>query len=109
VNLSNLTLYVKVTDLAFGGGFTIDRSFNQDDARSSGFGPGLVVLARDTITTDVDGSLMLRRGSGRVDRFTSATGASTLFAVTGNQRHAAPQPRRNLHTAHSHWCTRVFE
>ena len=92
VNLANLTLYVKVTDLAFGGGFTIDRSFNQDDSRASGFGPGWSFSLGDSITADSDGSLMLRRGSGRIDRFTSATGASTLFAVTGTTDTLAHNP-----------------
>ena len=63
VNLSNLTLFVRVTDLAFGGGFTIDRFFNQDDTRSSGFGPGWSFSLGDTITPQSDGSLVLRRGT----------------------------------------------
>jgi YD repeat-containing protein len=82
VNLSNLTLYVKVTDLAFGGGFTIDRSFNQDNASATGFGPGWSFSLGESITTGADGSILLQRGSGRVDVFTSATGSSSLFAVT---------------------------
>ena len=85
VNLSNLTLYVRVNDLAFGGGFTIDRSFNQDDPRSSGFGPGWSFSLGESLTTDTDGSLVLRRGSGRIDRFTSAAGSSSLIAVTGTK------------------------
>src|SRR5262249_44032951 len=83
VNLSNLTLNVKVTDLTFGGGFTIDRSFNQDASAVAGFGPGWAFSLGESLTPDSDGSLRLQRGSGRVDRFTSAAGASTLFAVTG--------------------------
>jgi YD repeat-containing protein len=83
VNLSNLTLFVRVTDLAFGGGFTIDRSFNQDDSRSSGFGPGWSFSLGESLTANSDGSITLRRGTGRVDRFTAASGSSALFAVTG--------------------------
>jgi YD repeat-containing protein len=85
VNLSNLTLYVRVTDLAFGGGFTIDRSFNQDTAgsgASGAFGPGWSFSLGESIVTASDGSIRLLRGNGRVDEFTSATGATTLFAVT---------------------------
>jgi YD repeat-containing protein len=82
VNLSNLTLYVKVTDLAFGGGFAIDRSFNQDSTASAGFGPGWSFTLGETLTPASDGSIRLQRGNGRIDLFTSATGASTLFAVT---------------------------
>jgi YD repeat-containing protein len=85
VNLSNLTLYVKVTDLAFGGGFAIDRSFNQDSSASSAFGPGWAFTLGESITTADDGSIHLLRGNGRVDQFTSATGASALFAVTGTR------------------------
>jgi YD repeat-containing protein len=83
VNLSNLTLFVRVTDLAFGGGFSLDRSYNQDDTRMSGFGPGWSFTLGDTLTTDTDGSLVIRRGTGRIDRFTTASGAASLFAVTG--------------------------
>src|SRR5580765_8227496 len=42
VNLSNLTLFVRVTDLAFGGSapaFAVERVFNMDDSRSGPFGP----------------------------------------------------------------------
>src|SRR5262249_60170625 len=65
------------------GGFTIDRSFNQDASAVAGFGPGWAFSVGESLTPDSDGSLRLQRGSGRVDRFTSAAGASTLFAVTG--------------------------
>jgi YD repeat-containing protein len=82
VNLSNLTLFVRVTDLAFGGGFTIDRSFNQDSPANGGFGPGWSFSLGESIATASDGSIQLLRGNGRLDEFTSATGAATLFAVT---------------------------
>src|SRR5436190_604382 len=64
VNLSNLTLFVKVTDLAFGGGFTIDRSFNQGSGAGlpacglagqeacPAFGPGWSFSLGDSIVTD---------------------------------------------------------
>jgi YD repeat-containing protein len=82
VNLSNLTLFVRVTDLAFGGGFAIDRSFNQDSSAASAFGPGWSFNLGESIATGSDGGIRLLRGNGRVDEFTSATGSSTLFAVT---------------------------
>jgi YD repeat-containing protein len=82
VNLSNLTLYMRVTDLAFGGGFAIDRSFNQDSSATAAFGTGWSFSLGESITTASDGSIRLQRGNGRVDTFTSAAGASTLFAVT---------------------------
>jgi YD repeat-containing protein len=97
VNLANLTLYIRVTDLAFGSNadlpvrpgagqearVTIDRSYNQDDTWSYGFGPGWSFSLGDSISVDPEGSYLLHRGSGRVDRFTPAAGAAALFAVTG--------------------------
>ena len=85
VNAANLTLFVRVTDLAFGGrapGLVLEQSFNGDDARSGVLGTGWSFSLGDSITTDPDGSLVLRRGSGRTDRFTSAVGSTTLFPVT---------------------------
>jgi len=107
VNLSNLTLYIKVTDLAFGGGFTIDRSFNQDDPRSSGFGPGWSFSLGESLTADTDGSLVLRRGSGRIDRFTSAAGSSALFAVTSTRDTLVQNPD-GTYTLSSASGTRTF-
>ena len=85
VNAANLTLFVRVTDLAFGGpapALVLEQSFNGDDTRSGVLGTGWSFSLGDSITTDPDGSLVLRRGSGRTDRFTSAVGSTALFPVT---------------------------
>ena len=84
VNASNLTLFVRTTDLAFPG-LTIEHSFNMDDTRSGTLGTGWAFSLGDTLTTDTDGSMVLRRGSGRIDRFTTADGASAFFAVTSTK------------------------
>ena len=86
VNAANLTLFVRVTDLAFGGpapALTLEHSFNMDDTRGGVLGIGWSFSLGDTITTDADGTLVLRRGSGRTDRFATAAGSSALFPVTG--------------------------
>ena len=85
VNTANLTLFVRVTDLAFGGpapALDLEHSFNGDDTRSGALGNGWSFSLGDTITTDTDGSLVLRRGSGRTDRFATAAGSTALFPVT---------------------------
>ena len=85
VNAANLTLFVRVTDLAFGGpapALVLEHSFNGDDTRSGVLGTGWSFSLGDSITTDPDGSLVLRRGSGRTDRFTSAVGSTALFPIT---------------------------
>jgi YD repeat-containing protein len=89
VNLSNLTLYIRVTDLVFGGpspAFSLERSYNQDDTRSGPFGTGWSFNLGDSLTTDTDGSQVLQRGSGHVDRFAaavpSAAGNGGYFALT---------------------------
>ena len=85
VNLSNLTLFVRVTDLAFGGAapLTLERSYNSDDPHTGPFGPGWSFNLAENLTPDPDGALVLRRGSGRVDRFASAIPGSTqYFAVS---------------------------
>jgi YD repeat-containing protein len=85
VNAANLTLFVRVTDLAFGGpapALTLEHSFNMDDTRGGVLGTGWSFSLGDTITTDPDGTLVLRRGSGRTDRFATAAGSSALFPVT---------------------------
>src|SRR4051794_1541023 len=74
VNASNLTLYVRVTDLAFGGsasGLSLEQAFNQDDTGNGAFGVGWSFNLGDRIVAESDGSLSLPRGSGRVDRFAS--------------------------------------
>ncbi len=89
VNLSNLTLYIRVTDLAFGGpspAFSLDRSYNQDDTRPGPFGTGWSFSLGDSLTSNPDGSQVLRRASGRIDRFApavpSGSGSSGYFALT---------------------------
>jgi YD repeat-containing protein len=85
VNAANLTLFVRVTDLAFGGpapALTLEHSFNMDDTRGGVLGIGWSFSLGDTLTTDPDGTLVLRRGSGRTDRFTTAAGSAALFPVT---------------------------
>ncbi len=86
VNAANLTLFVRVADLAFGGpapALTLEHSFNMDDTRGGVLGIGWSFSLGDTLTTDPDGTLVLRRGSGRTDRFAAAAGSSALFPVTG--------------------------
>ena len=85
VNAANLTLFVRVTDLVFGGpapALTLEQSFNMDDTRGGMLGIGWSFSLGDTITTDPDGTLVLRRGSGRTDRFAAADGSAGLFPVT---------------------------
>jgi len=86
VNASNLTLFVRVTDLVFGGpgpALSLDRSYNLDDPHAGPFGPGWSFNLGESLTPDTDGSLVLRRGSGRMDRFASALPGSTrYFAVS---------------------------
>jgi YD repeat-containing protein len=86
VNTSNLTLFVHVTDLAFGGpapALALDRSYNLDDTHAGPFGPGWSFNLGESLTPDTDGSLVLRRGSGRMDRFASAVpGSTNFFAVS---------------------------
>ena len=85
INAANLTLFVRVTDLAFGGpapALVLEHSFNGDDTRGGVLGIGWSFSLGDSITTDSDGSLVLRRGSGRTDRFTSAVGSTALFPIT---------------------------
>ena len=84
VNSSNLTLFVRVTDLAFGGpapGLALERYFNMDDTRARPFGAGWSFNLGDTLTPDTDGSLLLRRGSGRTDRYVSVSGSVSVPGV----------------------------
>jgi YD repeat-containing protein len=85
VNAANLTLFVRITDLTFGApapALTLEQSFNMDDTRSGVLGIGWSFSLGDSLATDPDGTLVLRRGSGRTDRFVTAAGSSALFPVT---------------------------
>ena len=92
VNASDLTLFVRVTDLVFGGpapAFSFERSYNMGDTRPGPLGAGWSFNLGDSLTTDTDDSLVLRRGSGRIDRFApkvptgpSSGSSSVFFAVT---------------------------
>jgi YD repeat-containing protein len=92
VNASDLTLFIRVTDLVFGGpapAFSFERSYNMGDTRPGPFGAGWSFSLGDSLTTDTDDSLVLRRGSGRMDRFApevptgpSAGSSGAFFAVT---------------------------
>jgi YD repeat-containing protein len=82
VNVSNLTLFVRVTDLPFGGGFALERSFHMDDTRAGAFGVGWSFNLGDSLTIGNDGSVILRRGSGREDSFAAVAAGSALAAVT---------------------------
>jgi YD repeat-containing protein len=85
VNAANLTLFVQVTDLAFGGPsptLTIEHAFNMDDTAAGLLGPGWSFSLGDSLVAQSDGSLVLHRGSGRTDRFAAAAGAAVLFPIT---------------------------
>ena len=78
VNAANLTLFIRVTDLAFGGpapAFSFERSYNMGDTHAGPFGAGWSFSLGDSLTTDTDDSLVLRRASGRIDRFAPAAPA----------------------------------
>jgi YD repeat-containing protein len=78
----------------------LERSFNMDDTRSGVFGAGWSFNLGDTLTPDSDGSLVLRRGSGRIDRFATAAGATAFFAVT-NTRDTLTQAADGSYTLRS--------
>jgi YD repeat-containing protein len=80
VNLSNLTLFVRATDLSFDG-FSLERSWNQDDSRAGPFGIGWTFNLGDSISIASDGTVVLRRGSGRIDRFALSSNG-VYFALT---------------------------
>jgi YD repeat-containing protein len=85
VNASNLTLFVRVVDLAFGGpapALTLEQSYNQDDTSSGALGSGWSFSLGDRIVTESDGSLTVHRSNGRTDRYSTAVGSSALFAIT---------------------------
>jgi YD repeat-containing protein len=88
VNAADLTLFIRVTDLVFGGpapAFSFERSYNMGDTHAGPFGPGWSFSLGDSLTTDTDDSLVLRRASGRIDRFAPAgppASSGAFFAVT---------------------------
>ncbi|MGA2773819.1 MAG: DUF6531 domain-containing protein [Bryobacteraceae bacterium] len=90
VNAADLTLFIRVTDLVFGGpapAFSFERSYNMGDPYAGPwpFGTGWSFSLGDSLTKDTDDSLVLRRGSGRTDRFAPAAppaSSGTFFAVT---------------------------
>ena len=109
VNAADLTLFIRVTDLVFGGpapAFSFERSYNMGDTHAGPFGAGWSFSLGDSLTTDTDDSLVLRRGSGRIDRFAPAVpsgppsaSSSAFFAVTSTTDTLAQNERRHLHPA----------
>jgi YD repeat-containing protein len=88
VSAADLTLFIRVTDLVFGGpapAFSFQRSYDMGDTHAGPFGVGWSFSLGDSLTTDTDDSLVLRRASGRIDRFAPAAPpapSGTFFAVT---------------------------
>ncbi len=88
VNGADLTLFIRVTDLVFGGPaptFSFERSYNMGDTHAGPFGAGWSFSLGDSLTTDTDDSLVLRRASGRTDRFAPGVpfaSSSAFLAVT---------------------------
>ncbi|MEO8594672.1 MAG: DUF6531 domain-containing protein [Candidatus Solibacter sp.] len=110
VNTANLTLFARVTDLAFGGpapSLSLEHSFNMDETGSGLLGKGWSFSLGDTITTAPDGTLILRRGTGRTDRYATATGTSALFPVSGTSDTLERAPDGG-YTLKSGVSTRVF-
>ena len=85
VNTSNLNLFVRVTDLVFGGpapGLTLEHSYNSDAAAGGFAGNGWSFSLGESLTQATDSSWTLQRGSGRVDRFGPAIDPNQFFAIT---------------------------
>jgi YD repeat-containing protein len=102
-----------VTDLAFGGpepALALERSYNMDDRSSGVFGTGWSFSLGDMLTPHLDGSLVLHRDSGRIDRFATAAGAASYFALT-NTRDTLTQPADGTYTLRAAsgmvWCFRA--
>ena len=53
-----------------------------DDTRSALLGAGWSFSLGDALTPDADGSLVLRRGTGRVDRCARVSGVGAFFALS---------------------------
>jgi YD repeat-containing protein len=90
VNTANLNLYVRIVDLTFGApasltaqvSLTLEQSYNSDDQQPGPLGNGWTFSLGDTITQAADSSWVLRRGSGRIDRFGVAIDPTQFFAIT---------------------------
>jgi YD repeat-containing protein len=85
VNTANLNLYAKVLDLSFGGpapAVVLEQSYNSDDRGPGPLGNGWTFNLGDTLTAAPDSSWVLRRGSGRVDRFGPAIDATQFFPIS---------------------------
>src|SRR5206468_129672 len=72
VNTATISLYYRSVDLLYGGpapALVFERSYNLDDNRGSPWGNRWSSSLGDSLTQDPDKSWLLRRGSGRSDRF----------------------------------------
>src|SRR5262245_43651921 len=84
--MADLSLFVRVTDLTFGGpqpAVSLERYYNQDGATGGPVGNRWSFNLGETLTADADSSLVLHRGTGRNDRFALSAGAGGWFTVTG--------------------------
>jgi YD repeat-containing protein len=84
VNTANLNLHVRVVDLTFGAppALILEQSYNSDDQQPGPLGNGWTFSLGDTLTQDADSSWVLRRGTGRIDRFGVAIDPTQFFAIT---------------------------
>ena len=86
VNLADLTLFVRSTDLALGGpqpALSLEWSYNQESTATGALGRRWTFNLGDTLTPDAGSTMVLQRGSGKVDRFAaSASTSGAYFAVT---------------------------
>ena len=120
VNAADLTLFVRVTDLVFGGpapAFSLERSYNMGDTHAGPFGAGWSFSLGDSLAKDAEGdtdrSLVLRRASGRIDRFAPAAppaSSGTFFAVPSTTAALAQSSDGATYTLRSpgSTTTRVF-
>jgi len=84
VNTANLNVYLRVVALTFGAppSFSLDQSYNSDDQQPGPLGNGWTFTLGDTLTQASDSSWVLRRGTGRIDRFGAAVDPTQFFALT---------------------------
>lgn len=85
VNTTTLNLVVTAVDLAFDGpaaALSLERFYNSDDPRDGPFGNSWSFTLGETLTADTGKSWILRRGSGRTDRFAPSFQPGSFFAVT---------------------------